>query len=253
MNGSMSSVLSSAPRTRLFIDQPLAPGQAVDLSRDQAHYLGGVLRLGAGAAITVFDSRTGAYMAQLAETGKRAARLEIGERTAPLQMPPDLWLVFAPIKKARTDFIVEKAAEMGAARIVPVQTDFTNSERVRRDRLQAHAVEAAEQCGGTFVPPVDDLRPLARVLDDWPADRRLMFCDETLAGPVSNLPDQQGAPGPWAILIGPEGGFSPAERARLHAHPAAHPVSLGPRILRADTAAVAALALWQAALGDWRA
>jgi 16S rRNA (uracil1498-N3)-methyltransferase len=174
----------------------------------------------------------------------------VGARTAPLRMPPDLWLVFAPIKKARTDFIVDKAAEMGAARIVPVQTDFTNSERVRRDRLQAHAVEAAEQCGGTFVPPVDDLRPLSRLLDDWPEDRRLMFCDEALAGPVSDLP---AAPGPWAILIGPEGGFSPAERARLVNHPAAYPVSLGPRILRADTAAVAALALWQASLGDWRA
>jgi len=242
--------MSCVPRTRLFIDQPLSPGLGVDLSRDQAHYLTGVLRLGAGAAITVFDSRTGAYMAQLAETGKRTARLEIGAQTAPLRMPPDVWLVFAPIKKARTDFIVEKAAEMGAARIVPVQTDFTNAERVRRDRLQAHAVEAAEQCGGTFVPPVDDLRPLSRLLDDWPTDRRLMFCDEELAGPASDLPAEAG---PWAILIGPEGGFSPAERARLRDHPAAHPVSLGPRILRADTAAVAALALWQAALGDWRA
>lgn len=246
----MSSVMSCAPRTRLFIDQPLSPGLGVDLSRDQAHYLTSVLRLGAGAAITVFDSRTGAYMAQLAETGKRTARLEIGAQTSPLRMPPDVWLVFAPIKKARTDFIVEKAAEMGAARIVPVQTDFTNAERVRRDRLQAHVVEAAEQCGGTFVPPVDDLRPLSRLLDDWPAERRLMFCDEALAGPASDLPAEAG---PWAILIGPEGGFSPAERARLRDHPAAHPVSLGPRILRADTAAVAALALWQAALGDWRA
>jgi len=160
-----------------------------------------------------------------------------------------VWLVFAPIKKARTDFIVEKATEMGAARICPVQTDFTNAERVRRDRLQAHAIEAAEQCGGTFVPPVDDLIPLSRVLDAWPADRRMLFCDEALAGPVTALPAQ---PGPWAILIGPEGGFSPAERARLHALPAAHPVSLGPRILRADTAAVAALALWQSSLGDWR-
>ena len=250
MNDSMSSVMPCVARTRLFIDQPLAPGQAVELSRDHAHYLTGVMRLEAGAGVAVFDSRSGEYMAQLAGTGKRAARLEIGARTAPLRMPPDLWLIFAPIKKARTDFIVEKAAEMGAARIIPVQTDYTNSERVRRDRLQAHAIEAAEQCGGTFVPPVDDLRALARLLDDWPADRRLMFCDEALAGPVSHLPED---PGPWAILIGPEGGFSPAERARLHAHPAAHPVSLGPRILRADTAAVAALALWQAALGDWRA
>jgi len=245
----MSSDPSCAPRTRLFIDRPLSEGAEVDLPRDQAHYLTGVLRLGAGAAVAVFDGRSGEYMAQLADAGKRSARLAVGARTAPMRMPPDLWLIFAPIKKARTDFIVEKAAEMGAARIVPVQSDFTNAERVRRDRLQAHAIEAAEQCGGTFVPAVDDLRPLSRLLDDWPADRRLMFCDEGLAGPVSDLP---AARGPWAILIGPEGGFSPAERARLHDHPAAHPVSLGPRILRADTAAVAALALWQASLGDWR-
>ncbi|TDL90612.1 16S rRNA (uracil(1498)-N(3))-methyltransferase [Meridianimarinicoccus aquatilis] len=241
--------MSSVAKTRLFLDQPLAEGQTVDLQRDQAHYLTGVMRLVSGDAVAVFDGRSGEYLAHLGQAGKRSATLVIGPQTAPIRMPPDLWLLFAPIKKARTDFIVEKAAEMGAARICPVQTDFTNSERIRRDRLQAHAVEAAEQCGGTFVPDVDDLRPLSRLLDHWPEDRRLMFCDEDLAGPVSALPAM---PGPWAILIGPEGGFSPAERARLHAHPAAHPVSLGPRILRADTAAVAALALWQAALGDWR-
>jgi 16S rRNA (uracil1498-N3)-methyltransferase len=241
--------MSSVAKIRLFLDHPLAEGQTVPLGRDQAHYLTGVMRLGPGAPVAVFDGRSGEYLAHLDEAGKRSATLVIGRKSAPLRPPQDLWLLFAPIKKARTDFIVEKAAEMGAARICPVQTDFTNSERVRRDRLQAHAVEAAEQCGGTFVPGVDDLRPLARVLDDWPEERRLMFCDEALAGPVSALPAE---PGPWAILIGPEGGFSPAERARLHAHPAAHAVSLGPRILRADTAAVAAMALWQAALGDWR-
>ena len=169
-------------------------------------------------------------------------------------MPPDLWLVFAPIKKARTDFIVEKAAEMGAARILPVQTAFTNSERIRQDRLQAHAVEAAEQCGGTFVPEVTDLVRLDRLLADWPEDRQLMFCDEDLAqGGSSVLPDlRPDTPTqPWAILIGPEGGFSAAERTKLHALPFSHPVSLGPRILRADTAAVAALTLWQLRYGDW--
>ncbi|MCE8472681.1 RsmE family RNA methyltransferase, partial [Rhodovulum sulfidophilum] len=139
----------------------------------------------------------------------------------------------APIKKTRTDFIVEKAAELGAARICPVQTDFTNSERIRRDRLQAHAVEAAEQCGGTFVPEVTDLQKLSALLDAWPVGRRLMFCDEALVGAGQVL---GAAPkGPWAILIGPEGGFSETERARLRALPFAHPVSLGPRVLRADT------------------
>jgi 16S rRNA (uracil1498-N3)-methyltransferase len=185
------------------------------------------------------------------EAGKRGGVVRCDIRTAGQRRPPDLWLLFAPIKKARTDFIVEKAAEMGAAKICPVQSDFTNSERIRRDRLQAHAVEAAEQCGGTFVPVVSDLRPLADVLDDWPEGRQLMFCDESLAGAQSGLP--VGAQEtPWAILIGPEGGFSQAERARLRGLAFAHPVALGPRILRADTAAVAALAMWQMQLGDWR-
>ncbi|MCB1339416.1 MAG: 16S rRNA (uracil(1498)-N(3))-methyltransferase, partial [Maritimibacter sp.] len=155
----------------------------------------------------------------------------------------------------------EKAAEMGAARILPVVTEFTNSERVNVERLQAHAVEAAEQCGGTFVPPVAAPQKLSTALDAWPAERRIMFADEALAGGSSGpsplfAAGADEAPmgrrgGPWAILIGPEGGFSSAERARLHKMPEAHPVALGPRILRADTAAVAALTLWQSALGDW--
>jgi len=239
-------------KVRLYVEHPLGQGQSVDLNAAQAHYLFGVMRLGPGDAVLLFNGVAGEWRATVAEAGKRGGILTAEAQTKPQQDPPDLWLLFAPIKKARTDFIVEKAAEMGAARIVPVQTEFTNAERIRRDRLQAHAIEAAEQCGGTFVPAVDDLRPLSRLLDEWPDGRRLMFCDEGLAGPVSDLPAASGAPGPWAILIGPEGGFSPAERARLNGHPAAHPVSLGPRILRADTAAVAALALWQASLGDWR-
>jgi 16S rRNA (uracil1498-N3)-methyltransferase len=167
-----------------------------------------------------------------------------------LQLPPDLWLLFAPIKKARTDFIVEKAAEMGVRRIVPVQTRHTNSERIRQDRLQAHAVEAAEQCGGTFVPEVADLVALDRLLAGWPADRRILWCDEVLVGARVALEELEA--GPWAILIGPEGGFSDGEAAKLRGMPQVVPVSLGPRILRADTAAVAALALWQSVLGDWR-
>jgi 16S rRNA (uracil1498-N3)-methyltransferase len=140
---------------------------------------------------------------------------------------------------------------MGAAKIMPVQTDFTNSERIRQDRLQAHAVEAAEQCGGTFVPEVSELQRLSQVLDQWPSGRQLMFCDEALAGGSSVLSDSL-AGQPWAILIGPEGGFSEAERDRLKGLQFAHPVALGPRILRADTAAVAAMTLWQRQLGDWR-
>ncbi|PRY23825.1 16S rRNA (uracil1498-N3)-methyltransferase [Aliiruegeria haliotis] len=235
-------------KVRLYLEHSLRVGQSVSLTREQAHYLFGVMRLGAGDDLHVFDGRNGEFRAEITQTGKRGGEIACVERTRPLQMPPDLWLLFAPIKKARTDFIVEKAAEMGAARICPVQTEFTNSERIRRDRLQAHAVEAAEQCGGTFVPEVAELTRLDRVLADWPESRRLMFCDEALVGAREAL---VGEAGPWAILIGPEGGFSEAERTRLHAMPQALAVSLGPRILRADTAAVAALSLWQSTLGDW--
>ncbi len=237
-------------KVRLYVDHPLGAGQSVPLSRDQAHYLFGVMRLRAGDAVTLFNGRDGAWRADVAEAGKRGGTLDCTARTAPQQMPPDLWLFFAPIKKARTDFIVEKASELGAARICPVQTEFTNADRIRRDRLQAHAVEAAEQCGGTFVPEVTELQKLDQVLADWPGDRHLLFPDETLVG--TEQTDLTALPrGPWAILVGPEGGFSGRERARLAALPLAHRISLGPRILRADTAAVAALTLWQRALGDW--
>lgn len=236
-------------KIRLYVDSALAAGQPVDLTADQAHYLFGVMRLGPGAAVLLFNGRDGEWRARVDAAGKRGGRLICEEKTAPLRLPPDLWLLFAPIKKARTDFIVEKAAELGVARIVPVQTDFTNAERIRQDRLQAHAVEAAEQCGGTTVAEVAALVPLARLLADWDPGRRILWADESLSGPHATLAGQ--ARGPWAILIGPEGGFSEAERARLLSRPFVVPVSLGPRILRADTAAVAALALWQAALGDW--
>lgn len=236
-------------KIRLYVDHPLAVGQSIPLERDQAHYLFGVMRQAEGAFVALFNSRDGEFLAEVTQAGKRGGELTCREKTRELQMPPDLWLLFAPIKKARTDFIVEKAAEMGAMRIVPVATDFTNSERIRQDRLQAHAVEAAEQCGGTYVPEVADLVKLDRLLSDWDAERQIMFCDETLVGAAEALGDVKG--GKWAILIGPEGGFSEAERKRLHALPYAYAVSLGPRILRADTAAVAALTVWQQQLGDW--
>ena len=237
-------------KVRLYVEQPLGAAQPVPLTREQAHYLFGVMRLGPEDGVLLFNGQDGEWLATVEEAGKRGGTLRCAEQTKPLQLPPDLWLIFAPIKKARTDFIVEKAAEMGAAKIMPVQTDFTNSDRIRQDRLQAHALEAAEQCGGTFVPEVTDLAKLDRLLADWPEDRQLMFCDEAEVGAAKTL--GEAGPGPWAILIGPEGGFSEAERKRLHAMPQAHVVSLGPRILRADTAAVAALTLWQATLGDWR-
>lgn len=250
----MVSLMSDA-KIRLYVDHPLGVEQTVPLDRDQAHYLFGVMRLAVGAAVLLFNGRDGEWRARVAEAGKRGGVLLCEAQTRPLTMPPDLWLLFAPIKKARTDFIVEKAAEMGAAQIMPVQTDYTNADRIRQDRLQAHAVEAAEQCGGTYVPQVTELVRLDRLLVDWPEERQLMFCDEALASAAGSAAlaglDRTDPPAPWAILIGPEGGFSPAERTRLRALPFARPVRLGPRILRADTAAVAALTLWQQALGDW--
>ena len=237
-------------KIRLYVEHPLGPGQPVPLSQDQAHYLFGVMRLGVGAAVLLFNGRDGEWRADVAEAGKRGGILVCGAQTKPLRMPPDLWLLFAPIKKARTDFIVEKAVELGVARILPVQTQHTHADRIRHDKLQAHAMEAAEQCGATVVPEVAELTRLEKVLAGWGSARRILWCDEGMAGLPSAL--VQGTLGqPWAILIGPEGGFSDREQVRLRAMPCVVPISLGPRILRADTAAVAALTLWQAALGDW--
>ncbi|WP_208353748.1 16S rRNA (uracil(1498)-N(3))-methyltransferase [Pseudaestuariivita rosea] len=236
-------------KIRLYVDHPMGQGQTIPLDRDQSNYLFNVMRQGIGDQILVFNGRDGEYLASVSAAGKRSGALTCDHQTRPLQMPPDLWLLFAPIKKARTDFIVEKAAEMGAARIMPVQTDYTNAERIRQDRLQAHAIEAAEQCGGTFVPTVEALQRLDKVLDSWPAERQLIFCDEEKVG--QGLALKAGSSQPSAILIGPEGGFSPDERARLMELPFVTTISLGPRILRADTAAVAALTLWQDRLGDW--
>ncbi len=236
-------------KIRLYVEHPLGQGQSVPLDKAQAHYLFGVMRKAEGARVLLFNGTDGEWLAQVTQASKRGGVLSCVDATKPLQMPPDLWLIFAPIKKARTDFIVEKATEMGARRIIPVQTEFTNSGRVQRDRLQAHAVEAAEQCGGTFVPEVAEMIKLDRLLDQWTPERSLMFCDEALVG--GNAGPGLANAGPWGILIGPEGGFSDRERARLRGLEFTQAVPLGPRILRADTAAVAAMTVWQQALGDW--
>ena len=239
-----------ASKVRLYVDHPLGEGQTVPLGRDQANYLFAVMRLPVGTVLSLINGRDGEWDAEVVEANKRAGVLRCLTQTRPLQPPPDVWLLFAPIKKERTAFIVEKAAELGAAKIIPVQTDFTQSaNRVRQDKLQAHTIEATEQCGGTFVPTVEPLQTLATMLADWPSDRHLLFCDETLLDDphqMATLPD-----GPWAIIIGPEGGFSNTEREALSNHPQSHATSLGPRILRADTAAIAALTLWQREKGDW--
>lgn len=236
-------------KIRLSVDHPLGPGQSVPLTEDQALYLFAVMRKGVGDAVLLFNGQHGEWRATVAEATKRRGVLLCDRQTRPQTTPPDLWLCFAPVKKAETVYIVEKAVELGVGRLCPVQTDFTNSDRLNRDRMQANAREAAEQCGATLVPPVEPLQALDKLLAAWPADRRLLWCNESRAGIATRL--AQEVPGRWAILIGPEGGFSDRERARLAAHPAVVQASLGPRILRAETATVAALTLWQAALGDW--
>jgi 16S rRNA (uracil1498-N3)-methyltransferase len=238
-------------KVRLFVEAPLAAGAEVALDRDQSHYLFDVMRLGAGAAVALFNGVDGEWRAAVAEAGRRG-RLRVAARIAAQRSAPDVWLVFAPVKKARTDFIVEKATELGAAALKPVFTRFTNAERLRPDRLRRIAVEAAEQCGETHVPEIAEPVRLDRLIADWPPDRRLMFCDERREAPPADGALAAAGRGPWAVLIGPEGGFAEEEAARLRALPFVVPVALGPRVLRADTAAVAALALWQSALGDWR-
>lgn len=244
-------------KIRLYVDHPLGAGQSLPLEKAQAHYLFGVMRQTVGAQILVFNGRDGEWLTDVAEAGKRGGTLVCVAQSKPLQMPPDLWLMFAPIKKARTDFIVEKATEMGASKIMPIITEYTNSGRVQRDRLQAHAVEAAEQCGGTFVPEVTEAVKLDRLLQSWDRGRMILYCDEAMAGhgagPSLDQFDKPSAGGnPWSILIGPEGGFSPTERTRIKAlEGTVFSDHLGPRILRADTAVVAAMTMWQQILGDW--
>jgi 16S rRNA (uracil1498-N3)-methyltransferase len=227
---------------RLFVDEALGEGASVSVD---GNYLAAVLRLGPGDRVKLFDDRSGEWLATIAEAGKKRVTLEIGERLREREHVPDLWLLFAPIKRGRIDWLVEKATELGVARLVPVTTRRTVVDRLNLDRLRTHAIEAAEQCGRTALPELAEPRKLEAVLRDWPAGRPLYFADE------GGGEDFRPVPGPGAILIGPEGGFAEEERAAIRALPQARPVSLGPRILRADTAALAAVSLWMAAAGDW--
>ena len=235
---------------RLHVTHDLADGARWALEAGQAHYLVNVMRLAAGAELLLFNGRDGEWRAKVAAAGKRACQLEVLARTRPQTPGPDLDLVVALVKRTRLETIVEKAAELGVRRVRLITTERTNAERTRLERFAAIATEAAEQTGRLDVPAVSGPDRLTTLLEDWPAERRLMFCDEAGDAPpaLQALARQKG--GPWGVLVGPEGGFSPTERARIRAHPAIVPVSLGPRILRADTAAIAALTLWQAALGD---
>jgi 16S rRNA (uracil1498-N3)-methyltransferase len=248
------------PRThkslpRLYVESDLGPVSELVLGREQTNYLIAVLRQRPGDAVILFNGRDGAWRAELADAGRKGARLTVLEQTAPQTPPSDLWFGFAPLKTGRLDYIVQKATELGAGTIQPVLTQFTQVSRLKPEKLQANIVEAAEQCEVLTVPRLLLERRLQPLLATWQAEqgpRRLIVCDESAppASPVEPLRELAGLP--VGVLIGPEGGFSEEERVLVLRQPFVVPVSLGPRILRADTAGVAALALVQAIIGDWR-
>ncbi|MET0374239.1 MAG: 16S rRNA (uracil(1498)-N(3))-methyltransferase [Rhizorhabdus sp.] len=237
-----------ASLTRLFIDEALSEGMSLTIDGGQAHYLGAVMRLKAGEQIALFDDRTGEWRAEIEQVGKRAVAVRVVERMREREAVPDLWLLAAPIKKGRIDWMAEKACELGIARLRPVITQRTIVDRLNLDRLRAHMIEAAEQCERTALPILDEPVKLVQLLRAWPANRALIFADEEGGVPMAAA----AKPGPAAILIGPEGGFTDEERIAIRAVPQATGVSLGPRILRADTAMAAAVSLWMGLAGDWR-
>ena len=237
---------------RLYVSQDLAEGAEVKLDPQQTNYLVNVLRLGAGAPVLLFNGRDGEFSASLSTSSRKAASLAVGPLTRAQEAPPDVDYLFAPLKHARLDYIAQKAVEMGARRLQPVITRHTQVARVNVDRLRANAIEACEQCGVIWVPEVAPVESLTDALGNWPPERLLVFCDEEAeqASPLDAL-SMTRADGGVGLLIGPEGGFGDDERAAILSAPRVLRLSLGPRILRADTAAVAALALIQTTLGDW--
>ena len=233
---------------RLFVTVPVGEGARVELDPAQANYLGNVLRMKEGAELLVFDGASGEWLARIAEVGRKRMTLVVERRTREPETIPDVWLAFAPVKRARIDWLVEKATELGVARLVAVTTQRTVVERLNLDRLKAHIVEAAEQCGRTLLPEIAEPLSLNQFLARRDASRPLYFADEGGGEPATSAFKAGAA----AILIGPEGGFTDDERAAIRSALNAHPISLGPRILRAETAALAALAAFMAVAGDWR-
>lgn len=238
-----------ASTPRLFVDTPLGPDAAPVIDGPAAHYLLHVMRLKAGDPVLLFDNRSGEWLGTIADAGKRAATIRVERNMRPLETVPDLWLCFAPVKKARLDWIIEKATELGVARLQPVITERTIVERVKHERIEAQIIEACEQCGRTALPELTQPLKLPQMLRDWPAGRSLLFADEEGGVPIASI----AAPAPAAILTGPEGGFTPREREALIACAAVRRISLGPRILRAETAAIAAIGIWMSGHGDWSA
>jgi len=233
---------------RLFVRQPLGEGARVMLEPGQAHYLGTVMRLGVGSELLLFDGQSGEWLARVAEAGKKRMTLAVDRLTKPAEAVPDLCLAFAPVKRAQTEWLVEKATELGVARLQPIITRRTIVERIKLERLEAIAVEAAEQCGRTLLPVIAEPIALDRLLASHEVRCTLYFADETGGAPLAATM----TPGPATILTGPEGGFTPEERDAIRAAPGVRAISLGPRILRAETAALAAITGWMALAGDWR-
>lgn len=242
----------SSKLTRLFVAAPLVAGGEIALDPAQAHYLINVMRCKAGDEVLVFNGIDGEWRASVAASGRKSAKLAVTKQVRPQINGPDLHYLFAPLKRARLDYMVQKATELGASRLVPVLTRRTMAERINETRLRANAIEAAEQCGILRVPEIEPPEKLPKLLETWDKDRLLIFADEQAptSSPLAVLTAQRRQP--LAVLIGPEGGFEPDERALLLKQPFVVPISLGPRIMRADTAAIAALSLVNAVLGDWR-
>lgn len=242
-------------KARLYVEDDLGDGLAVGLTAAQAHYLQHVLRLGSGDVVALFNGRDGEWHARIDGFGRGWCSLVVEVRTRQQGTEPDIWLLFAPIKRARLDFLVQKAVELGASRLLPVMTRYTDVKRVNVERLRANVAEAAEQCERMTLPAVDEAQPMTAVMADWPSERRILLCAETgPAQPIHDILTAEAESGPaaaWAILTGPEGGFDPSELDALGKLPFVTPVSLGPRILRAETAALSALVCWQSVLGDW--
>ena len=239
-------------KLRLFVEAPLSAGATLVPNDAQTHYLLNVMRAHDGDRVLLFNGRDGEWRARLSQTSRRSCTFALETQTEPQAAVPDLWFAFAPIKKTPSDYIAQKATELGAAVLQPVITHRTVARRVNLERLRANAIEAAEQSGRLTVPEMREPIPLQTLLRDWPPERQLLYCDEAGdAKPIAEALSVARSPAPWGVLTGPEGGFDPDERAAIRSRAFVVPVTLGPRIMRADTAGLAALAVWQSVLGDW--
>ncbi|MBT5187659.1 MAG: 16S rRNA (uracil(1498)-N(3))-methyltransferase [Kordiimonadaceae bacterium] len=238
------------PKTRLYVSDPLKAGAVILIDSNQGHHLVNVMRIKMAEYVSLFNGSEGEWLGEITKVGKGKAMVTAREKIAEQSHEPDLWYLFAPLKKARVDYMMQKATELGVSVISPVMTARTNLDKLKIEKLKASAFEAAEQCGRMSVPSINDIISLDDMLKSWPEDRALIFCDEV--GDAVPMKDLTSEFDKWAVIIGPEGGFTEEERKKIKDHRNTLPVTLGPRILRADTAAVTAISLWQSFFGDWK-